>query len=109
CFVCQGEDGIGDWSVTGVQTCALPIFGLSLVRGLVEMHGGTAVARSGGPGAGAEFVVKLPIAVALTVPEPPLAEVQKPCGVGCKIGRASGRGRGRVGGDGRGGCDMVRA
>src|SRR5262249_57653067 len=21
-----GEDGIGDWSVTGVQTCALPIF-----------------------------------------------------------------------------------
>src|SRR5262249_56843927 len=25
CFV-QGEDGIRDWSVTGVQTCALPIY-----------------------------------------------------------------------------------
>src|SRR5262249_59510869 len=23
----QAEDGIRDWSVTGVQTCALPIFG----------------------------------------------------------------------------------
>src|SRR5262249_56746652 len=26
CFFCQAEDGIRDWSVTGVQTCALPIF-----------------------------------------------------------------------------------
>src|SRR5262249_58651418 len=25
--LCQAEDGIRDWSVTGVQTCALPIFG----------------------------------------------------------------------------------
>src|SRR5262249_58818616 len=25
-FVFQAEDGIRDWSVTGVQTCALPIF-----------------------------------------------------------------------------------
>src|SRR5262249_58265793 len=25
CFLFQGEDGIRDWSVTGVQTCALPI------------------------------------------------------------------------------------
>src|SRR5262249_59805052 len=24
-FFVQGEDGIRDWSVTGVQTCALPI------------------------------------------------------------------------------------
>src|SRR5262249_56484124 len=24
-FVFKAEDGIGDWSVTGVQTCALPI------------------------------------------------------------------------------------
>src|SRR5437016_10166581 len=29
-FFFQAEDGIRDWSVTGVQTCALPI--LSLVR-----------------------------------------------------------------------------
>src|SRR5262249_56885035 len=26
CFFFQAEDGIRDWSVTGVQTCALPIF-----------------------------------------------------------------------------------
>src|SRR5262249_59859993 len=25
-FFLQAEDGIRDWSVTGVQTCALPIF-----------------------------------------------------------------------------------
>src|SRR5262249_59627449 len=25
CFFLQAEDGIRDWSVTGVQTCALPI------------------------------------------------------------------------------------
>src|SRR5262249_56065054 len=25
-FFFEGEDGIRDWSVTGVQTCALPIF-----------------------------------------------------------------------------------
>src|SRR5262249_58781083 len=26
CFFLQAEDGIRDWSVTGVQTCALPIY-----------------------------------------------------------------------------------
>src|SRR5262249_59480659 len=26
-FFFEAEDGIRDWSVTGVQTCALPIFG----------------------------------------------------------------------------------
>src|SRR5262249_58028228 len=26
CFLFQAEDGIRDWSVTGVQTCALPIW-----------------------------------------------------------------------------------
>ena len=35
--------------------------GLSLVRGLVELHGGTVRAYSRGPGQGAEFVVRLPI------------------------------------------------
>src|SRR5437016_10808637 len=30
-FFFQAEDGIRDWSVTGVQTCALPIFPLSCV------------------------------------------------------------------------------
>src|SRR5262249_58440946 len=28
-FFFQAEDGIRDWSVTGVQTCALPIYELS--------------------------------------------------------------------------------
>jgi PAS domain S-box-containing protein len=34
--------------------------GLALVRGLVELHGGTITARSAGPGQGSEFVVRLP-------------------------------------------------
>jgi PAS domain S-box-containing protein len=38
--------------------------GLSLVKGLVELHGGTACARSDGPGKGAEFQVRLPLAAA---------------------------------------------
>ncbi|MGA7539430.1 MAG: PAS domain S-box protein [Steroidobacteraceae bacterium] len=35
--------------------------GLSLVRGLVELHGGTITAHSKGAGHGAEFIVRLPI------------------------------------------------
>ncbi len=36
--------------------------GLTLVRSLVEMHGGTVEARSPGLGSGSEFVVRLPLA-----------------------------------------------
>ena len=34
--------------------------GLALVRSLVELHGGTSVARSDGPGKGSEFEIRLP-------------------------------------------------
>ncbi|MDX2036653.1 MAG: PAS domain S-box protein [Isosphaeraceae bacterium] len=37
--------------------------GLSLVRGLTEIHGGTVEARSAGLGKGSEFVVRLPLLV----------------------------------------------
>ena len=42
--------------------------GLPLVKGLAELHGGTAEARSDGPGAGAEIVVRLPLATARSGP-----------------------------------------
>jgi len=38
--------------------------GLSMVKSLVELHGGTVVARSGGTGTGTEIVVDLPLASA---------------------------------------------
>ena len=43
--------------------------GLTLVRTLVEMHGGTIEVRSGGLGLGSEFVVHLPIMA--ETPKPP--------------------------------------
>jgi signal transduction histidine kinase/CheY-like chemotaxis protein len=50
--------------------------GLSLVKALVEMHGGIATAASAGHGHGAEFVVTLPLASAAATSPP--AEVRKP-------------------------------
>lgn len=48
--------------------------GLTLVRGLVELHGGTVEARSEGLGWGSEFIVRLPLAAAVAPKSPPPAE-----------------------------------
>jgi CheY-like chemotaxis protein len=42
--------------------------GLTLVKRLVEMHGGTVEARSEGPGKGSEFVIRLPLSAEVPVP-----------------------------------------
>ena len=44
--------------------------GLSLARGLVELHGGSIAVKSDGLGQGSEFVVRLPLAAAAPVGEP---------------------------------------
>jgi CheY-like chemotaxis protein len=44
--------------------------GLSLVKGLVELHGGSIEAKSSGLGRGSEFVVRLPVAVGTPTLEP---------------------------------------
>ena len=48
--------------------------GLSLVRGLVELHGGTIEARSRGLGKGSEFVIRLPLAPAGEAESPRVRE-----------------------------------
>jgi signal transduction histidine kinase/CheY-like chemotaxis protein len=54
--------------------------GLSIVRHLVEMHGGTVEAKSEGEGRGASFVVTIPLAPAKAVDE----ERMKAAGVGVR-------------------------
>ena len=50
----QGERGL-DRSQGGLG------IGLTMVRSLVEMHGGSVIGRSDGPGQGSEFIVRLPV------------------------------------------------
>jgi signal transduction histidine kinase len=45
--------------------------GLSLVKRIVELHGGTVQAESRGTGAGAEFIVRIPLAAMPGSPSPP--------------------------------------
>ena len=46
-FFFQAEDGIRDWSVTGVQTCALPIC-ILLCSGETEFHAKSSVGHARG-------------------------------------------------------------
>lgn len=52
--------------------------GLSLVKGLVEMHGGTVDARSDGLGKGTEFIVRLPVQKELAAPSTPQRVDEQP-------------------------------
>jgi signal transduction histidine kinase/ActR/RegA family two-component response regulator len=56
--------------------------GLALVKSLVQLHGGTATARSDGPGKGSEFEIRLPATTRAARTEaaraPPAASVRSP-------------------------------
>jgi PAS domain S-box-containing protein len=59
--------------------------GLSLVRGVVTLHGGSVVARSDGPGAGSEFIVRLPIGTPAKVTEMEATAEHPLPGAGLKV------------------------
>src|SRR5262249_56332885 len=99
-FFFQAEDGIRYWSVTGVQTCALPIFeatapgpavAVNVIAGSSPALATTRCSPIGAPSV--HVVVAMPCASEVTLDgdtEPPRSEERR---VG-KEGRA-GRGRGR--------------
>jgi PAS domain S-box-containing protein len=58
--------------------------GLALVRGLVELHGGTVEARSAGLGQGSEFVVRLPAPAARGFPAGVPGQVAAPSARGSR-------------------------
>src|SRR5699024_11496683 len=77
-FFFQAEDGIRDRNVTGVQTCALPIFPDQPPQTLTERSGGV---RRGGPPAGARTRPAPPwwgCPAARSAPPPPPAPTSGP-------------------------------
>src|SRR5262249_59923031 len=87
-FFFQAEDGIRDWSVTGVQTCALPILALLRVERLAVRPRGRVLADAAQSGLPVEDGVGR-------------AHVRRQRRRGrLGIGRASCRGRGEIEGGG---------
>jgi CheY-like chemotaxis protein len=52
--------------------------GLSIVKRLIEMHGGSVEAKSDGHGAGSEFVVRLPVVLSVVPPQDGAGEAPPP-------------------------------
>src|SRR5262249_57199213 len=92
-FFFQAEDGIRDWSVTGVQTCALPI---SLARVFVSQRHTAAVAAHIVEAAGRGGI----LVGRDHVPDHVLADVceMRVAAALVQIGRASCRERGEISG-----------
>jgi PAS domain S-box-containing protein len=59
--------------------------GLSLVRSLCALHGGSIEARSDGPNRGSDFVVRLPASRVVAVPAAPVASIARPSLTGRKV------------------------
>jgi PAS domain S-box-containing protein len=54
--------------------------GLALVRGFVQLHGGTVECRSGGAGKGTEFILRLPLLAVASPPASGAAPTRPPAG-----------------------------
>src|SRR5688500_19876768 len=87
-FFFQAEDGIRDYKVTGVQTCALPIF-----------TGGVPASETRAAGSDSGFqpnrrLTASPASTSAAARRPGGAERKRAIGAPMQIGRASCRGRG---------------
>jgi len=59
--------------------------GLALVKGLIELHGGTAAAHSDGPGRGSTFTMRVPLTTAITTPLPVSPVQEETCHGGLRV------------------------